>query len=82
MGKTYIPACTCIYIWKTQLWIEHFFKHLYLSLINTHMYWNEIQFWINFMIVQVYMELTISINLVQLLIVFNKHNEMIILEER
>lgn len=33
------------------------------------------------MIVQVYMELTISINLVQLLIVFNKHNEMIILEE-
>lgn len=34
------------------------------------------------MIVQVYMELTISINLVQLLIVFNKHNEMIILEER
>lgn len=58
-----------------------FFKHLYLSLINTHMYWNEIQFWINFKIVQVYMELTISINLVQLLIVFNKHNEMIILEE-
>lgn len=45
------------------------------------MYWNEIQFWINFKIVQVYMELTISINLVQLLIVFNKHNEMIILEE-
>lgn len=45
------------------------------------MYWNEIQLWINFMIVQVYMELTISINLVQLLIVFNKHNEMIILEE-
>lgn len=33
------------------------------------------------MIVQVYMELTISINLVQLLTVFNKHNEMIILEE-
>lgn len=28
------------------------------------------------------MELTISINLVQLIIVFNKHNEMIILEER
>lgn len=71
MGKTYNSGLYMYIYGKPNCELNIFFKHLYLSLINTHMYWNEIQFWINFKIVQVYMELTISINLVQLLIVFN-----------